>query len=43
MSSTQFHIKICIDNIVMVDADPMVGLKGEYNKSGLNSAVVKMK
>jgi elongation factor P len=30
-------------NVVMVGQDPMVVLKAEYNKSGRNSAVVKMK
>ena len=30
-------------NVIMVGADPMVVLKAEYNKSGRNSAVVKMK
>jgi elongation factor P len=32
-----------VGNVVMVGADPMVVLKAEYNKSGRNSAVVKMK
>ncbi len=30
-------------NVVMIGNDPMVILKAEYNKSGRNSAVVKMK
>ena len=30
-------------NVVMIGSDPMVVLKAEYNKSGRNSAVVKMK
>lgn len=30
-------------NVVMIGNDPMVVLKAEYNKSGRNSAVVKMK
>ncbi len=30
-------------NVIMVGTDPMVILKTEYNKSGRNSAVVKMK
>jgi elongation factor P len=30
-------------NVIMVGNDPMVVLKAEYNKSGRNSAVVKMK
>ena len=30
-------------NVIMVGTDPMVILKAEYNKSGRNSAVVKMK
>ncbi len=30
-------------NVVMIGKDPMVVLKAEYNKSGRNSAVVKMK
>ena len=32
-----------VGNVVMIGADPMVVLKAEYNKSGRNSAVVKMK
>jgi elongation factor P len=32
-----------VGNVVMVGGDPMVVLKAEYNKSGRNSAVVKMK
>ena len=31
-----------IGNVIMVGADPLVVLKAEYNKSGRNSAVVKM-
>jgi elongation factor P len=30
-------------NVVMIGSDPMVVLKAEYNKSGRNAAVVKMK
>jgi elongation factor P len=30
-------------NVIMVGADPLVVQKTEYNKSGRNSAVVKMK
>ena len=30
-------------NVIMVGKDPMVVLKAEYNKSGRNAAVVKMK
>ena len=30
-------------NVIMVNNEPMVVLKAEYNKSGRNSAVVKMK
>ncbi|MGC8697056.1 MAG: elongation factor P, partial [Halothiobacillus sp.] len=30
-------------NVIMVGKDPMVILKAEFNKSGRNSAVVKMK
>ncbi|MGE8510871.1 MAG: elongation factor P, partial [Paraburkholderia terricola] len=30
-------------NVVMIGADAMVVQKAEYNKSGRNSAVVKMK
>ena len=30
-------------NVVMVGADPLVVQKAEYNKSGRNSAVVKIK
>ncbi|BBE08818.1 MAG: translation elongation factor P (EF-P) [Glomeribacter sp. 1016415] len=32
-----------IGNVIMVGSDPMVVQKTEYNKSGRNSAVVKMK
>ena len=32
-----------VGNVFMVGQDPMVVLKTEYNKSGRNSAVVKMK
>ena len=32
-----------VGNVVMISSDPMVVLKAEYNKSGRNSAVVKMK
>ena len=30
-------------NVIMISGDPMVVLKADYNKSGRNSAVVKMK
>ncbi|MFZ1245690.1 MAG: elongation factor P, partial [Azonexus sp.] len=30
-------------NVIMVGADPLVVQKSEYNKSGRNAAVVKMK
>ena len=30
-------------NVIMVDSDPLVVQKAEYNKSGRNAAVVKMK
>lgn len=30
-------------NVVMIGKDPMVVIKAEYNKSGRNAAVVKMK
>ncbi len=32
-----------VGNVVMIGTDPMVVLKTEYNKSGRNAAVVKMK
>ena len=32
-----------VGNVVMIGTDPMVVQKAEYNKSGRNSAVVKMK
>ena len=32
-----------IGNVVMIGKDPMVVLRAEYNKSGRNSAVVKLK
>jgi len=32
-----------VGNVVMIGADPMVVQKAEYNKSGRNAAVVKMK
>lgn len=35
--------EVRVGNVVMVGADPMVVLKAEYNKSGRNSAVVKLK
>lgn len=35
--------EVRIGNVIMVDDNPMVALKCEYNKSGRNSAVVKMK
>ncbi|MGA1349489.1 MAG: elongation factor P, partial [Burkholderiaceae bacterium] len=30
-------------NVIMMGKDPMVVLRAEYNKSGRNAAVVKMK
>ncbi|MDA0669988.1 MAG: elongation factor P [Proteobacteria bacterium] len=35
--------EVKIGNVIMVEGNPMVALKCEYNKSGRNSAVVKMK
>lgn len=35
--------EVRLGNVVMVGKDPMVVLKTEYNKSGRNAAVVKMK
>ncbi len=35
--------EVRVGNVVMVGSDPMVVLKAEYNKSGRNSAVVKLK
>ncbi|MBS1198113.1 MAG: efp [Proteobacteria bacterium] len=35
--------EIRVGNVIMVGSDPLVVLKAEYNKSGRNSAVVKMK
>ena len=35
--------EVRVGNVIMVGADPMVVLKADYNKSGRNSAVVKMK
>jgi len=35
--------EVRVGNVVMVGNDPMVVLKAEYNKSGRNAAVVKMK
>ena len=35
--------EVRVGNVIMVGADPMVVVKAEYNKSGRNSAVVKMK
>jgi len=32
-----------VGNVIMIGSEPMVVLKAEYNKSGRNSAVVKMK
>jgi len=32
-----------VGNVIMVGNDPLVVVKTEYNKSGRNSAVVKMK
>lgn len=35
--------EVRVGNVIMVGTDPMVVLKADYNKSGRNSAVVKMK
>ena len=35
--------EVRVGNVIMVGNDPMVVLKAEYNKSGRNAAVVKMK
>ena len=35
--------EVRVGNVIMVGTDPMVVLRAEYNKSGRNSAVVKMK
>jgi elongation factor P len=35
--------EVRMGNVIMVGNDPMVVLKAEYNKSGRNSSVVKMK
>ncbi len=35
--------EVRMGNVIMIGSDPMVVLKAEYNKSGRNSAVVKMK
>lgn len=35
--------EVRVGNVVMIGQDPMVVLKAEYNKSGRNAAVVKMK
>ena len=35
--------EIRVGNVIMVGTEPMVVLKADYNKSGRNSAVVKMK
>jgi len=35
--------EVRVGNVIMVGAEPMVVIKAEYNKSGRNSAVVKMK
>ena len=35
--------EVRVGNVVMVGKDPMVVLRAEYNKSGRNAAVVKMK
>jgi elongation factor P len=35
--------EVRVGNVVMIGQEPMVVLKAEYNKSGRNSAVVKMK
>src|SRR6478609_6281209 len=32
-----------VGNVIMIGNDPLVVVKAEYNKSGRNSAVVKMK
>jgi elongation factor P len=35
--------EVRVGNVIMIGKDPMVVLKAEYNKSGRNSSVVKMK
>lgn len=35
--------EVRVGNVIMVGTEPMVVLKAEYNKSGRNAAVVKMK
>jgi elongation factor P len=35
--------EVRVGNVIMVGSEPMVVLKAEYNKSGRNAAVVKMK
>lgn len=35
--------EVRVGNVIMIGNDPLVVLKAEYNKSGRNSAVVKMK
>ena len=35
--------EVRVGNVIMIGSDPMVVLRAEYNKSGRNSAVVKMK
>jgi elongation factor P len=35
--------EVRVGNVVMIGKDPMVVLRAEYNKSGRNSAVVKLK
>ena len=35
--------EVRVGNVIMVGSDPMVVLKADYNKSGRNAAVVKMK
>ncbi|NEX61527.1 elongation factor P [Noviherbaspirillum galbum] len=35
--------EVRVGNVVMIGTEPMVVLKAEYNKSGRNAAVVKMK
>ena len=32
-----------VGNVIMIGNDPMVVIKAEYNKSGRNAAVVKLK
>jgi elongation factor P len=36
-------MELRVGNVIMIGNDPLVVQKAEYNKSGRNSAVVKMK